>query len=890
MPLGTETRTCSGNSSIRGIPQQVEASNNGLRHPLIFSYQGDKIMNKKKVEEICIKTIEWTLLATLFVVPLYFDTHIRGVFDVCKMTFLRISSLIIICAWLLRIILTKECKFVRSKLDLPVLAYLLVSIAATIFSVDPFTSLVGAYKRHEGLTTTISYVLLFWTATNFLHNNRKLLHRVAYVGIGVGFIASLYALIQRAKLDPISWASDVSERAVSTFGNPIFLGSYLAMLIPVALGYFFIKGDLPQRVTEKKKEKKKLVSLKKVTQTSKNATIRIWLFAIIMIIMYIAFFFANSRGPFTGLLMGLMVFTILISLLWGKKGFLENRKKIIVSGSGFFILTLFLLLQPGLLGERMLLTFKRAQEEKGEMLEKILTSPGVTSKITDRSATSQSKGNWLENKLIGAIGSRYFIWKNSTIIMAKYPQDGPIRGPLTFPYCGLVFGVGVDTMKWVYPAFELPGMELLEGANTDYDRAHNEIFDTAITRGLVGLAIYFWILVAFVFWAIKGYRQSSLEADKLIITGFLSAWIVYIIQNQFAFAVISFTPFYWTLMGMTMVICGYTNSTYEKVKGGDIHKKPSPAIQLTSTQICLSSLVIGIVFILGYFSLLPYRADYYFNKGEKAIHDKDLDTALAMYEQAVKYNFRERHYYGELTYTYYKKADSIPMNQLELKKEWIRKAHNRVQDAFKVNPQDGYFYNILAATYALEYDTGSKTAKQKAIDAYYNGLKYNIVFAEPYNNLGVLYSKDKEYDKAIAVYKKVADMRSYDGNARVTVADMYFRKNDNENAIDWLKQAILIDPQSINAYHRLGEIYFNQGRFDESVKAFKEIVKIDPKNIDVHRDLGAAYFRDAEDKRIKGKNNEAYESYRQAKYEFELYLKYHPEDIGLRQVVNSITI
>ncbi|MFH1562751.1 MAG: tetratricopeptide repeat protein [Nitrospirota bacterium] len=840
-------------------------------------------MNKRKVEEICTKIIEWTLLATIFIVPLYFDTHIRGVFDVCKMTFLRISSLIIICVWLLRIILTKECKFIRSPLDLPVLAYLLVSIASTICSVDPFTSLVGAYKRHEGLTTTISYVLLFWTATNFLHNNRKLLHWTAYAGIGVGFIASLYALIQRAGLDPISWAADVSKRAVSTFGNPIFLGSYLAMLIPVALGYFFMKGNSHQQVIKKKKDKKKLVSLKKVAQTSGNAIIKVWLFAIVLIIMYISFFLAKSRGPFAGLFMGIIVFTILIAILWGKKGFLENRKRIIAFGCGFFILTAFLSLQPGSLGERMIKTFMSTKAEKGETAKRITTGEEVTSKI------AQPEGNWLENKLVGALGSRYFIWKNSSIIMAKYPQDGPIRGPLTFPYCGLVFGVGVDTMKWVYPAFELPGMEKLEGANTDYDRAHNEVFDTAITRGLVGLAIYFWILTAFIFWAIKGYRQGASEQDKLLIAGFFSAWVTYIVQNQFAFAVISFTPFYWTLMGMTMVICGYTKPGHEKVEPV-VSKKPSLSTQVTPGQVCLSVLVVIIVCLLGYLSILPYKADYFFNKGEKAIHNKDLDTALAMYEQAVKYDFRERHYYGELTFTYYKKADSIPMNQIELKKEWIQKAYNRVQDAFKVNPQDGYFFNILAATYALEYDMGSKTAKQKAIDAYYNGLKYNIVFAEPLNNLGVLYSKDKEYDKAIAVYKKVADMRPNEGACKVTVADMYFRKNDLENAIKWLKQAILIDPKLINAHHRLGEIYFNQGKFDESAKAFEEIVNIDLENIDVHRDLGAAYFRDAEGKRIKGKNNEAFELYRKAKYEFELYLKYHPEDVGLRQVVNSIII
>ncbi|MEW6620134.1 MAG: tetratricopeptide repeat protein [bacterium] len=831
-------------------------------------------MNKRKIDDICNKIIKWSFLGLLTLVPLYFDTHCRGVFDVPKMTLLRLFSLVIIGAWLLRIILTRESNFVRSPLDIPVLAFLLSSIASTICSVDPFTSLVGAYKRHEGLTTTISYVLLFFTATNLLHNNRKLLHLTVYLNIGIGFIVSFYTFIQRAGLDPISWAADVSERAVSTFGNPIFLGAYLGMLIPVALGYFFLKEEVKKVITKKKDKKKKIVREQKIG----IETIKIWIFGIALITMYASLFIAKSRGPLTGLVAGMIIFAI----LWAKKALVYTRKRIIVFGLSFFILTTYLCLQPNSLGERIVNVFKSAQQEKGEQLKTILID-----KDASPEKANQIKEGWLTNKLVGALGSRYFIWRNSAIIMARYPQDGPIRGPLTFPFCGLVFGVGVDTMKWVYPAFELPGMEKLEGANVDYDRAHNEVFDTGVTKGLVGLAIYFWLILAFSYLAIKGYRQSPSPADKVLIAGFFSAFVSYIIQNQFAFAVISFTPFFWTLMGLTMVICGYTNLSQEKIEQ-ETPKKTSASIQFTPAQIALSTLVVFMVCLLAYLSLFPYRADCYFNKGEKAIHDQDLDTALKMYEKATQLNFRERHYYGELTYTYYKKAASIPMNQIELKKEWIYKTHNRIKDAFKVNPKDGYFYNILGATYALEYDVGSKTAKQKAIDAYLTALKYNIVFAEPLNNLGALYSKDNEYDKAIEVYKTVAKMRPNEGQCQVTIGDIYFRKKDNENAIKWLKSALAIDPTLINAHHRLGEVYFNYGKFEESAKAFEEIVKIDPKNIDVHRDLGAAYFRDAETKRVKGPINEAIASYQKAKSEFELYLRYHPEDTGIRQIVDSM--
>ncbi|MEW6095164.1 MAG: tetratricopeptide repeat protein [bacterium] len=830
-------------------------------------------MNKKKIEDICTKVVEWAFLGLLLVVPLYFDTHCRGVFDIPKVTLLRLFSLVIIGAWLLRIILTNEFKFVRSKLDLPVLAFLLVSIVSTIFSVDPFTSIVGAYKRHEGLTTTICYVLLFFTATNFLHNNRKLLNLTAYVGIGVGFIASFYTFVQRAGLDPISWAADVQERAVATFGNPIFLGAYLATIIPVTIGYFFIKEDILQKVIPKKKAKNK-----KLIHKGREETIKSWLFGIALITMYASLFLAKSRGPLAGLLAGIILF----ATLWTKKAFIYTRKRAMVFSLTFLIFTGYLCLQPGSVAERMVNVIKSAKEEKGEILQKVITGEEEISEST------QPKKNWLINKLIGALGSRYFIWRNSAIIIAHYPQDGPIRGPLTFPYCGLLFGVGVDTMKWVYPLYELPGMEKLEGYNVDYDRAHNEVFDMAVTRGLGGLAIYLWLLGAFIYLAIRGYLRAPVEKDKLLIAGFLSGWTAYIVQNQFAFAVVSFTPFYWTLMGMTMVVCGYTRLTPQKIEP-DIHKKPSLYIRLTPIQTGLATLVVVVVCLLGYLSLFPYRADYYFNKGEKAIHDQDLDTALKMYEEAVHRNFRERHYYGELTYTYYKKAASIPMTQIELKKEWIRKTFNRIKDAFKVNPKDGYFYNILGATYALEYDVGSKTAKQKAIEAYHAALKYNIIFAEPLNNLGALYSKDNEYDNAIAEYKKVAKMRPNDGQCKVTIGDIYFKKGDYNEAINWLKKALAVEPDLINAHHRLGEIYFSQGKYDESSKAFEEIVKIDPKNINVRRDLGAAYFRAAESKRTKGQINEDATLYYKAKSEFELYLRYHPEDTGLRQVVDSMT-
>ena len=42
-----------------------------------------------------------------------------------------------------------------------------------------------------------------------------------------------YALLQRVGVDPVSWIAASPGRAGSTFGNPIFLGGYLAVVLPL---------------------------------------------------------------------------------------------------------------------------------------------------------------------------------------------------------------------------------------------------------------------------------------------------------------------------------------------------------------------------------------------------------------------------------------------------------------------------------------------------------------------------------------------------------------------------------------------------------------------------------------------------------------------------------
>ncbi|OIP43614.1 hypothetical protein AUJ95_00300 [Candidatus Desantisbacteria bacterium CG2_30_40_21] len=772
-------------------------------------------MNEQKIEKYCHTIIEYGFLGLLLFVPLYFDPQASGVFDTTKVAILRFFSIIILTAWLVKAVLIGHV-FVRSKLDTPVLAFFWASILSTIFSVYPYTSLVGAYKRHEGLTTTISYILLFFVATNFLYK-KDLFKKTIYVIFAAATISSIYGVMQKLGMDPTNWASDVKDRAVSFFGNPIFFGAYLCMTIPLALGFFLSRQGQRQILPAKKKIKgKAAMSSTNGSQTWEKG--RVWCLGVILCLSFAGEIYAMSRGPWVGLFMAMILFG---AMTW-KKVLFENRVRLCVIGAIFGLIILFSSVGPHSIFERISSTVEIKETAGGEK----------------------------KAEIAGGAGNRLKIWERSAHIMFDYP----------------VFGCGPDSLKFVYTRYKTLLMESLEGHNVDYDRSHNEFFDIGVMRGFVGLGVYLWLFFSFFFLCWKACRKMEDANERLVLIGIAAAVLAYHAQSFFAFAVCSFTILFWTLMGMAMVKAGYIIVPQEMKKQ---RGKISPV------RYGLSGLIIVVGVFLFYLACFPYKADICFREGERAINENNLDRALEMYEQAMKFNPLERHYYGELTFTYYKKAASIPMEDRDKKKEWIQKAFNRIRDAFVLNPNDGYFYNIMGAIYALAYDVdGKEQDKQMAFKSYKTALKYNIVFAEPHNNMAALYSKLNQYEDAIREYKGVLSIIPDDFQCMSTIGDIYFKMGQMDKAIQWNQKALDVNPDLSRALHRLGEIYFSMGAYTSSAMCFKRIAEIEPSNTSVHTDLGAALLRGGK--------------IREAREEFEFVLSHEPGNTYVRGILESL--
>lgn len=167
------------------------------------------------------------LIVPLLFVPLVTDGNMS---QYPKQVFL----LLFVVAFLVMILLDKhlfnELRFGKTEVVLILLFG--IYFASSMLSHDFFMALVGSSSRVEGLITILIYFVLFFIAKQV--GFRDVIRFVLVSGV----IVAVIGIMQKYGLDilpknhvSIHW----NNAAYSTIGNPNFLGSYLVLLLPVAM-------------------------------------------------------------------------------------------------------------------------------------------------------------------------------------------------------------------------------------------------------------------------------------------------------------------------------------------------------------------------------------------------------------------------------------------------------------------------------------------------------------------------------------------------------------------------------------------------------------------------------------------------------------------------------
>ncbi len=181
--------------------------------------------------------IDWSLRLALLLVPVYFAWFRENfsVFDINKTLALRCLVTVALIAWLVRFCVEAKTRWSANRLTalLGLGAIALFSIS-TVWAVHPGISFFGSYERQQGLFNIIHYFLLFFLIISEIDSRAKAKQLITALLIGSGFVAA-YGLTQAMGLDIYRWGESSQARIFSTFGQPNFLGHYVATLLPLTV-------------------------------------------------------------------------------------------------------------------------------------------------------------------------------------------------------------------------------------------------------------------------------------------------------------------------------------------------------------------------------------------------------------------------------------------------------------------------------------------------------------------------------------------------------------------------------------------------------------------------------------------------------------------------------
>ena len=105
--------------------------------------------------------------------------------------------------------------------------------ATTLTAQHVPTALFGMRGRYNGLSTMLAELALFLFIAGTRMTPREVEQRLGAIGVALT-IASAYALVQAAGLDPIQWPHG---RPASTLGHPVIFAGVLAMGLPLSLAF-----------------------------------------------------------------------------------------------------------------------------------------------------------------------------------------------------------------------------------------------------------------------------------------------------------------------------------------------------------------------------------------------------------------------------------------------------------------------------------------------------------------------------------------------------------------------------------------------------------------------------------------------------------------------------
>ncbi len=117
----------------------------------------------------------------------------------------------------------------------------------------------------------------------------------------------------------------------------------------------------------------------------------------------------------------------------------------------------------------------------------------------------------------------------------------------------------------------------------------------------------------------------------------------------------------------------------------------------------------------------------------------------------------------------------------------------------------------------------------------------NPEFEEGYINAGELCMVLKNYEQAVDIFEEAIEAFDHNSDTVINISECLIYLNRVDEAKQYLKQLIVLDPYDLEAYFLLGQCYAKEGQWYKAIHAFHKMLDLDERYEDVFYNLALAY-------------------------------------------------
>ncbi len=736
-----------------------------------------------------IRSIIFFLSAGLIgVLPFIFTFNNDELFEFPKMLVVYFFSVVIVAVWLTGMLASKYKKRLPLHwLDYALFIFVITQVLSTIFSINPYTSLLGYYSRFNGgLASTLAYFGLFFVWSRSL--DRRQVKSLIYVLLASGFLSFLYAFPEHFGHSPSCvlstggtnwgvdcWIQDVQNRVFGTFGQPNWLAAYVVLIVPVGLSALLnliirAKSQAQAKIKSSLSVRNQGFS-ERFTVLTRN--IHFWWLAIGLWLSLAVLVFTKSRSGFLALVVGLVIWAVGIVLMWWRQHL--PRRQIIVFG---LALTFVGLVTFGAFGTPF----------SGNLFDLIkqrqtLVAPTKTIQNLNQPETEALVFGGTDSGVI-----RRIVWQGAWKVFLRYP----------------ILGSGIETFAYSYYLDRPLAHNQVSEWDFLYNKAHNEVLNYLATTGLVGTGAYFLVLIMFGVSAAKYvistqnkvgsnlqvFANSKLSEAKtsdltnneilenqLLILGMAAGVAALFVSNYFGFSTVPVNTVMYAFFAFLLVLSGFIKEQIPP----QIDKKMDTISYIGTAIIGLSALLM-VGKIVNY-----YRADLLYTQSKSYFAAGQYQASLDNILEATKLNSHEGLYFDELSSQVAQVAVALKNSgESTAAAQLASSAAASSEVALTLNNRHLNFYKTQAKVYALlsEFDP---TYLEKAKDTLRQAMALAPTDPKLIYTLARIYDLQKDTTQAatltqdaIALKPNYIDARNYLADLRTAQHDYAAAKSEYE--------------------------------------------------------------------------------------------------------------